>query len=391
MKNKIFKFVFMLTCVMAINFASTANAAWDTGGVIPQELLDIYNGLSTDAQRTLLEATASPSTLGTGISAGINVTSGKTASTTLTRMASLRSNSIYANLGYSPVGPAGNTSTSNIRRTPGSWGKAYGTWGDQDDMDNDTGFEYDVVGFMLGYDVQSHPDWLFGINAGYSYTDLDSGVNTNTDIDTINVGLYGSYSKGQMYVDYGVMYSSGDIESDRTIIAGATSIAANSDTDSDAWTAYIEAGRQYPSSNYILTPFIGVMYSTIEVNNYGEKSSVPSPALLIVDETDDDFYSATLGVKAEYFIDNVLHLKGRLSWSHEFSDDIESTTTARFNAAGSSFFDTDGIDIDDDRFGIGIGMKYQYSPEITFDLDYDLELAEDFDSHTGTIGMKYKF
>ena len=25
------------------------------------------------------------------------------------------------------------------------------------------------------------------------------------------------------------------------------------------------------------------------------------------------------------------------------------------------------------------------------DLDYDLELAEDFDSHTGTLGMEYKF
>nr|MBC8316399.1 autotransporter outer membrane beta-barrel domain-containing protein [Candidatus Desulfobia pelagia] len=55
------------------------------------------------------------------------------------------------------------------------------------------------------------------------------------------------------------------------------------------------------------------------------------------------------------------------------------------------FTNVEGIDLDDDRFGLGIGMKYQYSPEITFDLDYDLELAEDFDSHTGTIGMKYKF
>lgn len=246
MKKQIFKFVFMLSFVLTINGAGIASAAWDTGGVIPQDLLDIYNGLSTDAEKALLEATASPATLGSGISAGINVTSGAHAGTTLTRMAALRSDSMYANLGYTPVGPAGNTSTSNVRRAPGSWGKAYGTWGDQDDMDNDLGFEYDVVGVMLGYDVQSLDNWLFGINAGYSYTDLDSGVNTNTDIDTINVGLYASYSKGQMYVDYGVMYSNGDIENDRTIIAGAASLAANSDTNSDTWTAYVEAGRQYP-------------------------------------------------------------------------------------------------------------------------------------------------
>ncbi|MCK5195028.1 MAG: autotransporter outer membrane beta-barrel domain-containing protein [Desulfobulbaceae bacterium] len=380
----------MLSCAISISFASQANAAWDTGGVIPNDLLIIYNGL-TEAEKVVAEETASPSTLGSGISAGINVTSGVSSSTTLNRMAALRSESVYAKLGYTPVGPAGNTSTSNILRSPGSWGKAYGTWGDQDDIDNDAGFEYDVVGVMLGYDVQSHPNWLFGMNAGYSYTDLDSGVNTNTDIDTINVGLYASYSKGQMYVDYGIMYSNGDIENDRTIILGASRIAANSDTSSDTWTGYIEAGQQYPFSNYVLTPYIGAMYSKVEVDNYGEKASAWSSALLIVDEVDDEFYSTTLGVKAEYFIDNILHLKGRLSWTHEFSDDLESSTNARFNSVGSSYFNTDGIDLDDDRFGIGIGMKYQYSPEITFDLDYDLELAEDFDSHTGTIGMKYQF
>ena len=390
MKNQIFKFVFMLSCIIIISGPGIAIAQIDTAS-LPDDLHAWYTDPgTTDEEKATFQSTASPATLGAGISAGINVTSGANAGTTMTRMAALRSNSIYANLGYTPVGPAGNTSASNILRTPGSWGKVYGTWGDQDDMDNDLGFEYDVVGVMLGYDVQSSNNWLFGINAGYSNTDLDSGVNTNTDIGTINVGLYASYSKGQMYVDYGIMYNYGDIENDRTIL-GLTSIAAESYTDSDTWTAYVEAGQQYLFSNYILTPFIGVMYSNVAIDGYGEKASAPSSSLLIVDDDEDDFFSTTLGVKAEYFVDNVLHLKGRLSWSHEFSDDLESTTVARFNVAGSSFFDTKGIDLDKDRLGIGIGMKYQYSPEITFDLDYDLELAEDFDSHTGTIGMKYKF
>ena len=392
MKKQIFKFVFMGSLALSVSGAGIANAAWDTGGVIPQELLDIYNDPSLDAsEKPLLEATASPATLGIGISAGVNVVSGASAGTTLNRMAALRSDSLYANLGYAPAGPAGNTSSSNILTAPGAWGKAYGTWGEQDDMDFDLGFEYDVVGLMLGYDIQSSDNWLFGINAGYSYTDLDSGINTNTDIDTINVGLYASYSNGDMYVDYGIMYSNGDIENDRTII-GVTSDAANSDTSSDVLTGYIEAGRQYSLySNLILTPYIGAMYSNVEVDGYGEK--VPSnPSVgLIVDDVDDDFYSATLGVKAEYLISDILHLNYQVSWSHEFSDDLQSTTSARFNVAGSQFFDTDGMDLDDDRIGAGIGIKYQYSPEIIFDLNYDFEGAEGFDSHTGTIGMKYNF
>ena len=391
MKNQIFKFIFMLSCIIMIIDPGLATAEIGTAH-LPDDLKDwLSDPATTDEEKATFQSTASPANLGAGISAGVNVASGATAATTFERMANIRSDSMYAKLGHSPIGPAGNTSVSNILRAPGSWGKIYGIWGDQDDIDNKKGFDYDVTGIMLGYDVQSSNNWLFGINAGYSYIELDSGVNTDTDIDTINVGLYASYSKGQMYIDYGIMYSHGDIDNDRTIILGATSVRAESDTYSDAYTGYLEAGYEFPFSNYIITPFVGAMYSKVKVDDYDEKTpSMPSVGL-IVDDVDDDFYSTTLGVKAEYFVDNILHLKGRVSWSHEFSDDLQSTTNARFNSPGTSYFKTDGIDLDEDRFGIGIGMKYQYSPEITFDLDYDLELAEDFDSHTGTLGMEYKF
>ena len=43
MKKQIFKFVFMGSLALSVSGAGIANAAWDTGGVIPQELLDIYN------------------------------------------------------------------------------------------------------------------------------------------------------------------------------------------------------------------------------------------------------------------------------------------------------------------------------------------------------------
>lgn len=367
MKNQIFKFVFLLSCFLTISGADGVNAAWDT----------VQN---RDTAADVLGVV--------GISATTRAISGASASTTLGRMEALRSDSVYANLGYTPVGPAGTTSSSNILRAPGSWGKAYGSWGDQDDIDNHAGFEYDIVGVMLGYDVQSHPNWLFGVNAGYSYTDVDSGINTDTDIDTITVGLYASYSKDRMYIDYGIMYSNGDIDNDRT--STATGNKLTSYTDSDTITGYIEAGYQYPFPNYTLTPFVGVAYSTIEIDNYSERLTGDADAHL-VDETDDDFYSTTLGIKAEYFIDNILHLKGRLTWNHEYSDDLETTIKAAVSGAPTVYNESKGIDIDDDRFGLGIGMRYQYSPEITFDLDYDLELAEDFDSHTGTLGMKYKF
>ena len=360
-KNKIFKFIFMSSCAIIISYPGIASAVWDT----PTNVLGVAGTLSAT-----------------------KAISGASATTILEHTAALRTNSVYANSGYTPVGPAGNTSTSNILRAAGSWGKVYGSWGDQDDMDNDKGFEYDIVGVMLGYDVQSSNNWLFGVNAGYSYTDVDSGIDTDSDIDTITVGLYASYSKGQMYVDYGVMYSNGDIDNDRTSTISGNRLTSY--TNYDAITGYIEAGYQYPFSNYTLTPFVGVTYTTIEIDDYAERQTT-DPDAYIIDETDDEFYSTTLGVKAEYFVNNILHLKGRLTWNHEYSDDLQTTIKVAPGSNPTAYINSEGIDLDDDRFGLGIGLKYQYSPEITFDLDYDLELAEDFDSHTGTIGMKYNF
>ena len=411
-KRKILNLSVLACSYMLIGGVDVSHAVWDTsdadlisdiddsttpsGGTTYKALCSLLDmgvpiAASTGEEITTLVQTTNPSNAGVGavVSAG-NAVAGANSGATSGRMAALRSERTYAKMGNSPVGPAGSTSSGNVLEESGIWGVAVGTWGDQDDIKGELGFEYDTYGFMFGYDHKMTNAWLLGVNFGYAYSDVDSGVDTNTDIDTYNIGIYSSNSFGQIYIDYGLMYSHNDGESDRTIIDGTNRYKAIGDPDSDVYTAYIEMGYEIPLNNMIITPLIGFMYSNVDSDGYTE-SDQGSDLGLTVKCSDDDFFSSTLGIKGEYFMTEELHLKGRLKWTHEFSDDLQHTTSARFNVAGSSYFDTKGIDLDENRFNVGIGVKYNLSNKLTLDADYDFDVADEFDSHTGRIGIKYYF
>ena len=361
----------------------TALAALDDLGVTPTA--------STDSEIVRLVETTNPTNAGVGaaVSAG-NAVAGANSGSTSGRMAALRSEKIYAKMGLAPEGPAGSTSSANALKAPGMWGVAVGTWGDQDEIDNDLGFDYDTYGLMFGYDHKMSDSWLLGVNFGYTNSDVDSGINANTDIDTFNIGIYSSNVFGNIYIDYGFMYSYNDGDSDRTIIDGVNSYNASGDPDSDVYTFYVQSGYEITSDNMIITPLLGFMYSTVDADGYTESDQGSGLGLTIKD-SNDYFFSSTLGVKSEYFLNEELHLKGRLTWTHEYSGDLRHTTKARFNVAGATFFDSDGIDLDKDHFNIGIGVKYHVSDQISLDADYDYDFADDFDSHTGTLSLKYYF
>ncbi|MDH3359675.1 MAG: hypothetical protein OEL55_02290, partial [Desulfobulbaceae bacterium] len=68
-------------------------------------------------------------------------------------------------------------------------------------------------------------------------------------------------------------------------------------------------------------------------------------------------------------------------------------TRSRFTAlgAGGAYFETKGLDVGADRFGLGLGLKLNMTENLDVDLDYDLEMAEEFISHAGSFAFKYKY
>ena len=106
-------------------------------------------------------------------------------------------------------------------------------------------------GFMAGYDRALTNNFLLGIAAGYSRTQIDGDDNSNASIDTPRVSLYGSYHLGGFSLD-----SSAGYAFDRIGVANPRTILG----DGDEAASYL-AG----------------------LGNYADRSRYPLPGLILLD------------------------------------------------------------------------------------------------------------
>ncbi len=389
--------------------AGSASAGWDTSGVtIPpndtaaaeaitelansgpdSDLKDALNSWLTLTQTQTAIDTMSPGNVISGTSSGVVVASSSSSSTALDRVAALRSDKIYASLEDGPEGPAGPTGSDRVLDKPGLWGKLVGTTGDQDDIDGVSGYEYDVYGLMFGIDKEIDNNLLLGVNLGYLQTDVDSGVNTNTDIDNFVFGIYTSIHPGNWFLDLGMNYTNASLDSDRQVIVGSYTENIQGDTDGDTYSFFANYGYDFVYGTHVITPILGLQYSSSKVDGYTETGG---DSALQLDDNRQNLLNSTLGVKYEYVSCETMRWKGRLMWTHEF-EDTQSIVNTRYTGSGNNaaYFESKGIDVDEDRFSAGFGLKYYPSENISLDFDYDYEIADEFDSHSGSILFKYYY
>ena len=405
MKGKLSYGFFAASLMILAGTVGNVHAAWDTSGVdlvldqtVYEELDDLAAVLPElgDAVLTAEETevaikTLLPSAVATSVSGGVQATGAASTGSTLGRVAKLRSEALYARLQQAPVGPGGPTSSQNIL-TSGVWGKAVGSIGDQDDINGDYGYEYDTKGAMFGFDWLASRNWLVGVNVGSVSADIDAGYNqtANTKIDSVVAGLYATYSRGIDYLDLGFSFVKGDISSRRQFIVDPIAYNVSGETDFSTYVLYANLGRNFVfNSRHIVNPYLGGQFSNTSVDGYSETGV---GALQFANQ-DTNLFNTNLGVKYEYIAGNQIHLKARASWAHEWSNNLQSVTRSRFTAlgAGGAYFETKGLDVGADRFGLGLGLKLNMTENLDVDLDYDLEMAEEFISHAGSFAFKYKY
>ena len=420
MKKQMRAMSLLSSALIIAGSAGMAHAAWDTsGGVVTvppgsesavDATIDLYTSLAasdpTDPlvvavdgaagdpvamQRIIDEIT--PTSVSGGMAGGIQASGGAASGSVMGRMASIRNEQIFAKLSQQPEGPAGTTTKDNVfmrgraLTEAGVWGKALVASGDQDEIDNIDGYDYDSIGLMFGYDTYVREQLLMGVNIGYIETDVDSGVNTDQDVESIAAGIYGTWSPSDIYVDFGFSYNSGDIDYDRSV--AGTKIQG--DTDSDTYIVYTNTGYNvFLSDTWVVTPEVGVLYSHSDIDGYSETGG---SAALDIDDGTINLFSSNLVVKSELLVTDSWNFKAKLAWNHEFRDDNQSSTSARYVSSGANaaFFTTDGIEVDDDKFLVGLGSKFYFSESLYLDVEYTYEFADEFDAHIGDVSMKYSF
>ncbi|PLX79885.1 MAG: hypothetical protein C0615_01860 [Desulfuromonas sp.] len=264
-----------------------------------------------------------------------------------------------------------------------SWGKVLGMSGEQDSDSKASGYDFDTYGLSFGFDNKIADSFVIGIGGGYADSDVDfKNAGQSSDVESLNLGLYGTYSTKHLYIDTAVFYASNDYDSDRV----TSVVNATSSTDGTQWGAYLGGGYTVVDSDsmYVITN-ASVEYSQIDIDGFSETGT---GLLYSVSDFDADSTVTTLGLRIGGKNEKV-EPEFRLAWAHEFGDTERDVTAGIVNT--STTFAINGVEPDEDSCLVGLGINYFKSDNFTLFVDYDGEFRSGFDAHAISGGLRYNF
>jgi outer membrane autotransporter protein len=284
---------------------------------------------------------------------------------------------------------------NNHLEDAGFWLQGFGFLGDQNKRNGIAGYNADTAGFAAGMDKRfNNGQYLLGAGFGYATTNIDAdGSGTNTDIDSYQASLYGSWNAGTWYLDTELGYARHQFDTTRVInLANAT---LNSDHDANQYSLRITAGYPMQIGNAHVTPIASLAYVHLDQDGYTEKDESGSGAALTVRDAQIDSVRTSIGAKVSLPLNGPNHtgpikttLNTRALWNHEFAD-TNQDTAARF--AGGTTFKTNGAEQARDSANLGLSLNMAGNNHQQLNISYDAEVRSAYVGHTGSVTFRYDF
>jgi len=336
------------------------------------------------AVNEVLEAAAS-AVDGGAVVASMGI-SNQSASIANTRMAALRSGNTVAT----------GMSAGNAASGAQYWGQAFGVTADQDDRDGVNGYDANTYGIAVGMETEALSDNMaVGVALTYASTDVDSenATTTNTEVDSIQLTVYGDYDlDDRTYVSGQLGYSFNDNDTTRHNVGGTTGLTAKGNYDSNQISVRAEGGRSYAmEGNLTLTPSVNVAYMHYDADTYTETGA--GGANLLVDADALNTFEVGVDVEAAWNLEqadgSVMKPAVRLGVRHDLiGDEFEANNT--FTGGGTAF-KTEGFDPAQTTFNGGVGVTYFSTNNWDLTANYDVEYKSDYVSHAGLLKAAYNF
>jgi outer membrane autotransporter protein len=273
----------------------------------------------------------------------------------------------------------------------GLWLDVFGKWGDQDESDGFTGYNYNLRGATIGFDRIFSDRYIFGISIGYSDTDIDlDGNQGDGDIDSLYGSVYGSYYTEKGYIDAALSYGNQDYSNTRRIVIGTIERIAKSDHDGDAYSAFAEGGYNIDLNNWILQPFASLQYIFLDEEGFMEKGA--GSINQIVGDRDTDSLVSELGLRlARVFKKDAMSVIPEVSaaWNYDFDID-DRVINAAYAGSPNDSFSIKGQDVEQHGATVGAGLTLM-NKGITTSVRYNGEFRDDYHAH-GVIGeIRFEF
>jgi uncharacterized protein YhjY with autotransporter beta-barrel domain len=281
---------------------------------------------------------------------------------------------------------------TQIQGKYGLWLDAFGQWGDQEEKDGYTGFDYFMRGATLGFDHALSDKFMTGISVGYSRSDVDLDDDQGSGyIKSLYGSLYGSYFYKNLYIDGILSYGRNWYDNHRLITIGTDQRRAYSKHDGDLFSAYLQEGYYFDIQKWLIGPFVSLQYIYLDEESFKEKGA--GGVSLNIDGRQTNSLVSELGVRlARVFKTKYGSLIPEVSaaWLHDFDIDDRVITSSFAGFPGASF-SIKGQDVDRNGATLGAGITFIHKSGLSTSLRYMGEFREKYKSN-GIMGeLRFTF
>ncbi len=237
-------------------------------------------------------------------------------------------------------------------------------------------FSGDTNGIAVGLDALVKGKYTIGIGYTYNEANVDSGAR-DIEITSNSLFLYGQYKPSKWYINTTLNYTM----SNYAEMATAFGIIVNPEYDVDSFGGQILTGYNFAAG---LTPELGVRYLHINQDDYNN-------GFADIEGLNTNYITSVAGIKYSFSIESEGRLyirpEVRVAATYDVMAD-EAVTTVM--VPGVAPYIVTGEQLS--RFGgeLGISLSAMYN-EWDFSVGYDLDLRDNYTSHTGMFNVKYKF
>jgi outer membrane autotransporter protein len=206
------------------------------------------------------------------------------------------------------------------------WLRGLGQWVNVDADPEADGYDQDTNGLVGGIDHAVNANAMVGGAVAYTDSDVDfDEAGDAAEVESWQVGLYGTYGFGKFYVDGQASYAWNDINAARTITLPSATYVASSAYDSSAWTLSGELGAIWKLGRVNLQPSVNLAYVAADVDGFSETVTPSAPGLgLVVNGSDADSLATTVAIRAsgQWMMGKTTVVPDlKLGWRHEFEND----------------------------------------------------------------------
>jgi outer membrane autotransporter protein len=371
-----------------------------SGGTLPPAFLNLFNLTPSELANALTQLSGEA---GTGAQeSGFQM---------MNSFLSLLTNPFAENRGFAPENPPPNrllVYKAPVYKAPAEaapdprrwnvWGAAFGgeasISGDPSVGGNNLTTR--AAGFATGLDYRVAPDTVvgFALAGGGTSWGLAAGLGGGRS-DVFQAGLYSLQQYGAAYLSGAIAYGSYWASTSRTVtIAGTDTLSASYNAQNVG--GRLEGGYRVTFwAPFSVIPYAAVQAQSFRTPGYSESGSfaAPDPFALTYASQTGTVVRSELGSRFDQVFaqadgDSVV-LFGRAAWAHDWQSNPNLTAT--FIGLPTATFVVDGAAPPSNLALVTAGAEWRWLNGLSFMAKFDGELADGYDSYTGTARVRYSW